>query len=143
MEKNTNGLVVYSFPGEENFYKLSGNVVNVSDYNLDNSEGFIFAPFDNKDLPIIKILGKGELVTNEMNLISKSDLFTLENLPENAVYDSYKTTIEEVVEKIRAGYVDKLVFSISEVEEHSIDDFEELLKKLRFYYPNAFVYYFY
>lgn len=143
MEKNTSGLVVYSFPGEENFYKLSGNIVEVSDYKADHSEGFIFAPFDNKDLPIIKILGKAEVVTEGMNLLSNSDLFTLKDFPEETEYDSYETTIKEVVKKIRTGYIDKLVFSISEVEAHSIDDFEELLKKLRFHYPNAFVYYFY
>ncbi|GAA5222422.1 chorismate-binding protein [Membranihabitans marinus] len=135
----TKAVVFYSLPGEEDFFEISGPTQWVLSTDIGQTSGFVFAPFDSVDGAMLKIVGESQ----PSNLsFSTDDLHYTSVIPFAMQWEEYRDTITSIIQSIKKGEIQKLVFSISKISSNSGQDYAIVLQKLREAYPQAFVYLF-
>lgn len=138
-ESRKKAVVIYSLPGEEDFFEISGPTQWVSSTEIGQTSGFVFAPFDSVDRCMLKIIGESQ---PSKRSFSSSDLHYKLDIPFEMQWEEYQANISSIIQSIKNGEIQKLVFSISRISPNGGQDFAEVLHKLRVAYPQAFVYLF-
>lgn len=145
-------FVLYKKPEEEEVYGLIQKDVNmwfVQDFETD--KGFVFAPYDNKEEKVLiksdakMTFDMGDLevsVPDGYKSMDVNGLFSGDIIQPNfhTLEDSHIDLVKKGIEAVKAGKIDKVVLTRSELWEAKNIDFSAIFKDLVNAYDDAFVY---
>lgn len=136
----TTGTAIYSLPHSQTFYEVTGEVSPIGPEEIFEESGFVFAPYDKGDLPILRISGHPETVDISGRTFRVPADSPHDNTP--VTQADYRQLFEKSMDTIRSGELEKFVLSVRQVEERGFANIEDFLKRLRRAYPQAFIYLF-
>lgn len=138
--EKTTGSAIYSLPHSQTFYEVKGEVSRIGPEEIFEESGFVFAPYDIGDLPILRISGHPKTVDISGRTFHVSTDCPYDGTP--VTQADYRQLFEKSMDSIRSGELEKLVLSIRQVEERGFTNIGDFLKRLRGAYPQAFIYLF-
>lgn len=135
-------FVVYNKPTSNQLVGLFQQNDNL--YFIENFDeiGFVFAPFDGKNVIIPENQSEIRIADFEINLNNKTTFYPkLENDIE--VKNNYKVVVQKAIDTIKSGELNKVVLSRKEIVDLTHFDAMNLFQKLLNEYPTAFTYCFF
>ncbi len=137
----TDSIALYSLPGTDHFYQVSGQVQTTSRGNVFKKPGFVFAPFDPLEAPIYRISGHPKKAN-----LNKYESYPWEKKSRDLCStdrEAYQDMFQMALQNIGSRLYDKIVLSVRETDHTPLPSITGFLQQLRDAYPTAFIYLFY
>ncbi len=146
-------FVSYIIPGEKTPVSLFPESSHLGIYenidNINSTSGFLFAPFQNENCPVIVIPDsfkvKGweinEELFNKISTYSSAKQVKLGQLQKESTFSEYSAQIDTIKQNLIEGKTKKVVLSrIKELHDIEIEQLPKIFEEMSILYPHAFVY---
>ncbi|MFK5878601.1 MAG: chorismate-binding protein [Flavobacteriaceae bacterium] len=133
-------FVLYRKPNEKVNHVVFQNDLEIYKAYDGQEEGFVFAPFDDKEPSLFIPFSKAEVSTFELDIVPQSSDKTRIKLDSYSERESHLNLIQNGIEFIKNSQAEKIVLSRKELLKNTDFDILEVYQRLLENYPTAFVY---